>query len=125
MSSFRKALITFAALATAGAAWAQAFPGIGRPATPKELAAWDIDVRPDFKGLPKGQGTVAQGQDVWEAKCASCHGVKGEGNEAFGAPALAGLPSAYVARQLRQYRAGARGKHRRLNRWENHRCHKV
>ena len=59
------------------------YPGIGRPATPSELAAWDIDVRPDFKGLPRGAGTVTQGQDVWEAKCASCHGVFGESNEVF------------------------------------------
>jgi cytochrome c len=62
---------------------AAAFPGIGRPATAKEVAAWDIDVRPDLKGLPKGSGTVAQGMDVWEAKCASCHGVFGESNEVF------------------------------------------
>jgi mono/diheme cytochrome c family protein len=48
-----------------------------------EIAAWDIDVRPDFKGLPKGSGSVAQGQDVWEAKCASCHGIFGESNEVF------------------------------------------
>ena len=69
----------------AGAALAQtaAFHGIGRPATPKEVAAWDIDVRPDFKGLPKGSGSVAQGMDIWEAKCASCHGVFGESNEVF------------------------------------------
>jgi S-disulfanyl-L-cysteine oxidoreductase SoxD len=59
------------------------YPGIGRPATTKELAAWDIDVRPDFKGLPAGSGTVAQGQDIWEAKCASCHGIFGESNEVF------------------------------------------
>jgi cytochrome c len=57
--------------------------GIGRPATPKEIAAWDIDVRPDFKGLPKGSGSVAQGMDLWETKCASCHGVFGEANEVF------------------------------------------
>ena len=62
---------------------AQVLPGIGRPATPKEVAAWDIDVRPDFKGLPKASGSVAQGQDIWEAKCASCHGVFGESNEVF------------------------------------------
>ena len=37
------------------------FHGIGRPATPKELAAWDIDVRPDFKGLPKGSGLGGPG----------------------------------------------------------------
>jgi cytochrome c len=76
---------TLLGLIAAGAAWAQstAFPGIGRPATPKEVAAWDIDVRPDFKGLPAGSGSVAKGMDVWESKCASCHGIFGESNEVF------------------------------------------
>jgi len=59
------------------------YPGVGRAATPKEVAAWDIDVRPDFKGLPKGSGSVAKGQEVWEGKCASCHGIFGESNEVF------------------------------------------
>ena len=59
------------------------FPGIGRNATPAEVSAWDIDVRPDFKGLPKGSGSVEQGQVIWESKCASCHGVFGESNEIF------------------------------------------
>ena len=59
------------------------YPGVGRAATPKEVQAWDIDVRPDFKGLPKGSGSVAKGQDIWEGKCASCHGVFGEANEVF------------------------------------------
>ena len=62
---------------------AAAFQGIGRPATAAEIKAWDIDVRPDFKGLPKGAGSVARGQVVWEGKCASCHGVFGESNEVF------------------------------------------
>jgi cytochrome c len=70
------------------AGWASAqgvarYPGVGRDATPKEVAAWDIDVRPDFKGLPVGAGSVAKGQDVWEGKCAHCHGVFGESNEVF------------------------------------------
>lgn len=83
MSSWVKAA-TAASIALATlAVGAQTLPGIGRPATPKEIAAWDIDVRPDFKGLPKGSGNVAQGQDIWEAKCASCHGVFGESNEVF------------------------------------------
>jgi S-disulfanyl-L-cysteine oxidoreductase SoxD len=74
----------FALFFCAVAAQAQTtFAGLGRPATAQEIAAWDIDVRPDFKGLPKGQGSVAKGQDVWEAKCASCHGVFGESNEFF------------------------------------------
>lgn len=38
------------------------FPGVGRAATPKEVAAWDIDVRPDFKGLPPGSGSVDKGR---------------------------------------------------------------
>ena len=59
------------------------YPGVGRSATPLEVQAWDIDVRPDFKGLPSGSGSVAQGQDIWEAKCASCHGIFGESNEVF------------------------------------------
>ncbi len=66
------------------AAMAQSpFPGIGRSATAAEIAAWDIDVRPDFKGLPKGSGSVAQGQKVWDERCATCHGTFGESNEVF------------------------------------------
>ncbi len=59
------------------------FPNLGRPATPAEIRAWDIDVRPDFKGLPPGSGSVSKGQDVWESKCESCHGAFGESNEYF------------------------------------------
>ena len=59
------------------------YPNIGRVATPQEIKAWDIDVRPDFKGLPKGQGSVKQGEVVWEAQCASCHGHFGESAEVF------------------------------------------
>ncbi len=78
------ALLALTLLAAAGPAAAQAgYAGVGRAATPQEVQAWDIDVRPDFKGLPKGAGSVAMGQDVWEAKCASCHGVFGEANEVF------------------------------------------
>jgi cytochrome c len=66
-------------------AHAQAKPwsAIGRAATPAEIQAWDIDVRADFRGLPPGRGSVAQGQVLWEAKCASCHGSFGESNEVF------------------------------------------
>lgn len=69
----------------AGMTWAagMTYQGVGRPATPPEIAAWDIDVRPDFKGLPPGKGSVADGQKVWDAKCATCHGTFGESNEVF------------------------------------------
>jgi cytochrome c len=86
MFRFRNAVIAAALLATVGMVAAQSeskYPGIGRTATPKEVAAWDIDVRPDFKGLPPGSGSVAKGQDVWETKCAHCHGVFGDSGEVF------------------------------------------
>ena len=84
MSSFPKAAALLLALVLqAPSAQAQTYPNIGRPATGKEIKAWDIDVRPDFKGLPAGAGTVAKGMDIWESKCASCHGVFGESNEVF------------------------------------------
>lgn len=63
--------------------------GVGKPATKAELQAWDIDVRPDFKGLPKGSGTVDQGADIWDSTCATCHGSFGESNSVF-APLVGG-----------------------------------
>lgn len=54
--------------------------GFGKPATPAEVAGWDIDVRPDGQGLPPGRGSVEQGQAIYDQKCASCHGTFGESN---------------------------------------------
>jgi cytochrome c len=51
--------------------------GIGRPATPAEIAAWDIDVGPDGVGLPPGRGTSADGAPLYAARCAGCHGKTG------------------------------------------------
>ncbi len=79
----RLAAAVLASLAATVVMAQTAYPGVGRGATAAELKAWDIDVRPDFKGLPKGSGSVAQGQDVWEGKCASCHGIFGESNQVF------------------------------------------
>ena len=77
------ALACATTLASAPVGAESLYAGIGRGATPKEIAAWDIDVRPDFKGLPKGSGSVDKGQELFEEKCASCHGTFGESNEVF------------------------------------------
>ena len=52
--------------------------GIGRPATPDEIAARDIDVGPDGVGLPPGRGTAADGAPIYAARCAGCHGKTGK-----------------------------------------------
>jgi len=83
-------LIVIAALGLAGAtadaqkaparapATAPATFGIGRPATPAEIAALDIDVGPDGAGLPPGKGTAAEGAPIYAARCAACHGKTGK-----------------------------------------------
>lgn len=78
-----------AALAIAFAATAQAEKlGLGRAATPAEVKAWDIDVRPDGQGLPPGQGKVSDGEKIYNEQCAACHGDFGEGIDRW--PVLVG-----------------------------------
>ncbi|SON57428.1 Cytochrome c, mono-and diheme variants [Hartmannibacter diazotrophicus] len=78
------ALVATGSVALAGEADPKAGEGageqfhLGRVATPDEVAAWDIDVRPDGLGLPEGSGTVAQGEAIFDENCASCHGDFGE-----------------------------------------------
>jgi S-disulfanyl-L-cysteine oxidoreductase SoxD len=81
MSKFLKSMIAVALLssplmisnASAGKL------GLGRPATPDEVKAWDTDVRPDGKGLPEGRGNVEDGEELFIDNCAVCHGDFGEG----------------------------------------------
>ena len=62
--------------------------GLGRPAHPDEIAAWDVDVLPDGRGLPEGRGDVVTGEAVFVEKCGSCHGDFAEGVDNW--PVLAG-----------------------------------
>ena len=70
------------------AAPARTIVSLGRPALPQEIAAWDIDVRPDGMGLPAGKGSVKQGEEIYLERCAACHGEFGEGAGRW--PVLAG-----------------------------------
>lgn len=83
-SVIARSVAAFALISASTAGFAfDHFKGVGRQATPAEVKAWDIDVRPDFKGLPKGSGNVERGNELFEEKCASCHGSFGESNEVF------------------------------------------
>lgn len=87
-----KSAKTIAVLAIAAMlpVWAHAAEkaGLGRPALPEEVKAWDIDVRPDGLGLPEGKGSVSDGEALFQTKCSSCHGEFGEGAGRW--PVLAG-----------------------------------
>ena len=79
---------------------------IGRTPTKKEIAIWDIDVKPDGTGLPefdmkhgepvigedgkpkKAEGSVELGGELYDAQCVMCHGDFGSGGKGY--PMLAG-----------------------------------
>ena len=81
MSKFRNLILAAALIASSSLVLAAETKkvGLGRPATPAEVSAWAIDVRPDGKGLPAGKGSVKDGETLFLEKCAMCHGEFGEG----------------------------------------------
>lgn len=85
------------------------FIGIGREATAAEVRAWDIDVRPDFLGLPPGSGSVEQGRKLYVEQCAGCHGMQGESNNFF-TPLIGGTTEDDIASgKVKSLVAGAQG----------------
>src|SRR5260370_5769434 len=73
------AMLAIVALACATRAQAQTPYGIGRAATPAEIAGWNIDVDRYGNTLPPGNGSVSHGHELFDQQCAACHGAKGEG----------------------------------------------
>jgi S-disulfanyl-L-cysteine oxidoreductase SoxD len=75
--STRKPLCAFVlTLVIAGTAAAET-PGLGKPITEADIAAWNIEALPDGIGLPPGSGTAVQGAPIYAQKCAMCHGENG------------------------------------------------
>lgn len=76
-------------------------PGLGKPATPAEVARWNREVWPDGRGLPPGGGTAEQGQAVYAKACLSCHGRGGLGDSGDQlAGAKMGLTSDYPEKTI-------------------------
>ena len=77
----------------------QATTGVnfGRTPTANELKAWDSDIMPDGTGLPDGQGSVSEGDELYEKDCAVCHGEFGAGGKGY--PTLAGGSVASLTNQ--------------------------
>jgi S-disulfanyl-L-cysteine oxidoreductase SoxD len=76
---WRIALAVAAFMALAGGAQAQERFGIGRTASPEEIAGWNIDIGRDGSNLPPGSGSVERGRVVFGEQCAACHGAEGQG----------------------------------------------
>ena len=63
-----------------------------------------------FSTTTLAQGDAERGRALY-ATCGACHGMNGEGNRGLNSPALAGMEAWYTARQLRNFKSGARGSH--------------
>ena len=81
MSTHSVAAVVIVLIAVTGytGSVAQETPNLGRPATPVEIAGWDLSIPPDGTGLPPGNGTPEQGAVVYTQKCQACHGEKAAG----------------------------------------------
>lgn len=65
--------------------------GFGKTASAADIAKIDIDVMPDGRGAPPGQGNYAEGKKIYTSKCAACHGIDmAKPTKGTGAPALRG-----------------------------------
>lgn len=62
--------------------------GYGTALTQVQIDGWSMGVRPDGQGLPPGHGSVSDGDEIYQAVCAACHGTFGEGAARY--PKLAG-----------------------------------
>lgn len=59
------------------------YQALGKPA--QELSSqahWNLTITPEGKNLPKGHGTAKQGAQLFDLKCAVCHGPAGIGASA-------------------------------------------
>ena len=88
--SLRYELLALVWALAAGPALAEQRLGLGTPALPADIAAWDLDAAPDGAGLPTGHGSVGEGATLYAERCASCHGPRGQEGALLPALRLAG-----------------------------------
>ena len=79
---------------------------LGSTASASDIAAWDLDMDPSGSGAPIGSGSVSEGKQTYDLKCASCHGVDGGGtplgDQLVGREPLEGFPFGHVRGQYRR-----------------------
>jgi S-disulfanyl-L-cysteine oxidoreductase SoxD len=85
------------------AGWPASF-GYGHKADTAVIAKMDIDVRPDGKGLPQGEGDAITGRSLYAARCIACHGgsIVPAGVK-FSAPSLINNPDSPKIKTIGNY----------------------
>ena len=73
--------------------------GVGRPVVGEDIRKLGYSVGPNGEGLPEGSGVASAGREVFAAKCAKCHGLKGQG--ATAAPLVGGKGTLNTAKPLK------------------------
>ena len=90
--------------AVATSAWGLAFadgPKLGKPLSPSDLSAWDINIFPDGTNLPPGSGKAADGAKIFAEKCALCHGQDGKGSAESPTPLIGGGPITDISASMK------------------------
>jgi cytochrome c553 len=65
-----------------------------------DVASYLSQLPRNEKARDGGSDSTAQGAALFQANCASCHGARGEGNDAKAVPMLAGQHPGYLLRQM-------------------------
>ena len=75
-----------------------------------KVSAYVASLPPSHPAAQLTGGDATRGAGYY-ATCAACHGADGMGNEALGAPPLAGASDWYLRDQLEKFQGGVRGAH--------------
>jgi cytochrome c len=75
--------------------------GFGHTPSAAEIAAFDIDIRPDGQGLPPGHGSVGEGAAIFASTCAACHGEKGDNAKLAGNQLAGGIGTLASAKPVK------------------------
>ena len=76
-----------------------------------DLAALITTELPPAQPATTISGDAARGEDYYVNICSACHSGNGQGNDALGAPALAGVNDWYLKSSYQSYLKGIRGTH--------------
>ena len=76
-----------------------------------DLAALITTELPPAQPATTITGDAARGEDYYVNICSACHSGNGHGNDALGAPALAGVNDWYLKSSYQSYLEGVRGAH--------------